>query len=416
MIASWLRDLEALGARPWPTNEYAAGLRAEPSKQGRTVMWRSFAGALGAIALATAAIAQDDPWEHYRAFQAASEEGRTDDAIAALDAAWRAAETAWGDSRDTGVLAFNLAVESIRAGQVEQAFESAVRARDLEQVGLLTDDVSAADAELLVAVSELAREGRRRDTVRLVELLTARSEEPSPYSDVVVIGWIFVAKDDQSRRREMDALEHATAARRAGLRTGVQHASLLVDAAILESNAAAARRQWETARNAMGWAIYAFWFAHPENNVPATNTEMAKLYAWQSAFNTLILTNTPSRPELGTRIMPETRFGEISADDAPPGVPDSPSCYSWSADRTVPRYPAAEMQRGRFGAVLMAYDVALDGSVQNVRVAATAPENMSEGFARVITAAMATWRAEVVPGATEDCLRHQTTAFQFAFQ
>ena len=132
-------------------------------------MWRWMAAGAAALILSGAAIAQDGVMDHYAAYQDALAEGRSDDAVRAGQATWRAAETEWGESRETGVLAFNIASLLVRLSRSEEAIEPARRALELSENGVAAEDVPEDDAQIVLGLAEFGASGGEDGGRRLAD-------------------------------------------------------------------------------------------------------------------------------------------------------------------------------------------------------------------------------------------------------
>ena len=104
------------------------------------------------MAMGGAAFGQDvDPAAIYESYLAAVDAGDYATASERGEAAWRAAETEWGESGDTGLLAYTVAQLRVSTGDLAGAAEPAARALELapQATGLYTTD----EARLLVGAS-----------------------------------------------------------------------------------------------------------------------------------------------------------------------------------------------------------------------------------------------------------------------
>src|SRR5262249_40178372 len=127
--------------------------------------------------------------------------------------------------------------------------------------------------------------------------------------------------------------------------------------------------------------------ANPDTAHAARNPEYAKLVVNGAATAAIVKMTTRDAPRLGTHIMEgPPRMAEPGSVQEPAPTEDRPSCYTWR-DQQKPTYPANGRHAQRFGAVLMVFDIARDGTLKNVRPAATAPDPMWPGFVNSITRA-----------------------------
>lgn len=362
-----------------------------------------------ALTFSVAAAAQDDEiMAQFDAYNAAMAEGRTDDAVAAGTAAWRGAEEAWGDSRETAVLAYNISSLLVRLGRSEEALEPAARSLALAEAGVAQGDVPTEDAALVLGLAEFAVGGG--DAMdHLMAGLEGRSDQPAEIDDLVAIGWISAALEARGRERWNVATERARNAREAATRLGPDYIGLVVDAANMEAVSAIEDDEWADARSAYREALRAY----PAEAQPATDARLAGLMAWEFATALVMKTQYELQRRTGTNLDPtdeNRRFEE----EGP--IRAQPRCYSWIEPKTEPVFPADAAYTGAYGAVLMAYDVSLSGEVENLRVAATAPADLSDAFIREIMEDVPTWRAEVPAGANDACLKNQVQAFGFYFE
>ncbi len=369
----------------------------------------AFACVVAMLVFGGAVEAQDDPLAHYEAYESAIAEGRTEDAAAAGLAAWRAAEAAWGDTRETAVLAYNVAALDVRLGRPGEAIEPARRALALAEAGVAQGDVPTEDAALVLELAEYVNSQGADGPDRLLATLEARADAPSSLDDLVVLGWISAAHDARQNDRQRQVMQRARRGRLVAERRALESDRLRIEVASLEAFAAIGLDEWLDARVALRSAIDGF----PEGDRAATNADLANLTVWDNAAAAVIETRFNVAPQTGSNIRRGNDNNSIGDDE-----PDdrSESCYSWIEPRDIPTFPADQAGMGRFGAVLMAYDVDRAGRVENVRVAGTAPQNISESFLREIQDAMLTWRATVPSNAEESCLEDQATSFLFVFR
>jgi tetratricopeptide (TPR) repeat protein len=372
-------------------------------------MRSAFASIVTILALAAAAKAQDDPMAHYDAYSAAMSEGRVDDAVAAGMAAWRAAESAWGDSRETAVLAYNIASLDVRLGRSADAVEPAARALQLAESGVAEDDVPVEDAALVLGLAEFGQTSGASGADHLRGGLEGRGDAPAEIDDLVALGWISLALEARGRERWKDATEHAREARMVAARLGPDFASLAVDAASMEAAAAIEDSDWVAARGAYREALRAY----PASAAPATDPRLASLVAWEFATAMVLQTQFERQRRTGTNFDP--RNGNERFEREGP-VRLQQSCYSWVEPRREPVFPASQEWRGLFGAVVVTYDVNPSGALENVRVAATAPANLAHQYSDEVMEDVPSWHATVAPNAADACLKNQTITFGFYFE
>lgn len=364
---------------------------------------------VGTLVLAAPVWAQDDPMAHFDAYQSAMAEGRVDEAATAGLAAWRAAEATWGDSRETAVLAYNIASLDVRLGRSEAAIEPATRALALAEAGVAQGDVPAADAALVLGLAEFAQSGGAQGVDRLLEALDDRGDEPAEVDDLVAYGWLSVAMDAQAKQRWNDAAESAREARVVATRMGSDYASLAVDAASVEAVSAVAGSEWADARAAYREALRSY----PASANPATDQRLATLMAWEFASAMVLRTQFELQRQTGTNLRPVDENARFEAEGP---VRRQQSCYDWIEPRREPVFPTDVAWTGDYGAILVAYDVTTSGALENVRIAATAPAEMAEPFTREVLEDVPSWRATVHPDAADACLKNQTAAFGFYFE
>jgi hypothetical protein len=371
--------------------------------------------AAAAVLVAMSAFAQDDPEALNSQAEAAAKDGRLADAVSLSEQAWKSAESKWGDRRETGILALNLARLALAAGREAEAQAPAESVLALARKGALNGELTPAEAALFLGVAELAA-GKDSGGRRLEKALAEQGRKPTRYDDVLSLAWIRSLEDAEKHGRWLDALNRAGQARLLLASLGDAHADDVYRVAMLEAQAALSQRGFYQASVAFGWAAYAYSIAHPNTAHVATNPEYARILVNESAVEAIVKTNTRSAPRLGTRIMEDQppRMAEPGSVQELAPTWGRPKCYTW-LDQLKPTYPPQGARRGLFGAVLVSYDIRRDGALENIRVAATAPDPMWPGFVNSITAAMAAWRALVPVNAPEACLHNQFTDFQFAF-
>jgi tetratricopeptide (TPR) repeat protein len=385
-------------------------MRTSTTVRGCTgVALRWCAAALAAGALSVSADAQDDVMAHYDAYEQALVEGRTGDAIAAVEAAWRAAEATWGDRAETGVLAFNLAALLVRAGESARAVESAERALALSLAGV-ADAVPVQDASLLLGLAEYHRSGGAQGAGRIATALDGRTETPSAFDDVVVLGGLLAADVARAQRDWPLVQRRAEAALLASLRLEPEYRSYAVDAALFVTRAVIETEDYDAGLAALGAAIRTF----PTAARPTDDADLARLIAWEAMVWAIMGTEHARERHVESEL--RVRLGAFaSVESAVLARSDASSeCFTWTR-RTRPSFPSDEILRGRYGAVVMAFDVSRNGRAENRRVLATAPEEMTTHFSVAIHRAMSDWRASVEPDATDECLRDRTAVFRFEF-
>lgn len=142
-----------------------------------------------AFAAPHASAQQNSVIEHYRAYVAALERGDEQAAAHAAQAAYDASYARDGDGGRTGVLALNLAIVRLLAGEPEPARAAAQRALELAHTGAA--GVNPALAELIVARADLAIASGPDAIVaarRLAGLLQAPSAATLPAGDAYIAG------------------------------------------------------------------------------------------------------------------------------------------------------------------------------------------------------------------------------------
>lgn len=168
------------------------------------------------LAAAGGALAQEaDPLVHYDAYNAALQAGDYDTASREGEAAWRAAEDAWGEGPDTAILAFNIAQMRMTILDRDGAQEPAARAlalasqaadyteaeaRLLHGSSVVNADPALARTELEAAVAALDAAGsKNEDTVRGKLDLAALMAATSPAEAVAMAqAGVQDARDIQS--------------------------------------------------------------------------------------------------------------------------------------------------------------------------------------------------------------------------
>jgi len=373
-------------------------------------MLRIWCGAaLMAATLNGAALAQDDDASaHYTAYTAALAQGRVDDAIVAGDAAWRAAEAAWGDRADTAVFAYNIASLLVRRGRAADALEPARRALELAESDV-GSDVDPLDAAIVLGLAEARQDRPRRGINRLKETLDARDVAGVEDDDLTIVAWYAVAQDAHSRRRWRDAVVAGRRARMEATAFGPSMIAIAANAALIEGAAAVVLDDFDEALFAFEGGLDAY----PEGTCVLDDPMIARLMAWRAGASALAESSW-SRREIAQRMNLHREPTEAEP-DPDPDLCDQLLQASWS-ERTLPRFPMGEAVYGGVGGVIIAYDLAPDGSTTHVRALAAVPDADHAAFADVSVRAAEQWRLSLPEGLPEYCRVDRTTTLEFILQ
>ena len=312
---------------------------------------------------------------HFRAYVAAAERGDVYEAEREATAALTAAEEA--RSPRIGVLATNLA--RTRALQQHEFGTAAAPAqRALEAGG---DGVHPLEAQVLVALTQLAAQrmsgkvalasGRLGD---LVDASALNREIDGAYLYQVADAWGYWALLNDRADLAVDAYKRAVAlAEKRGAPGAIDRTIALTGLGTaylyLDENEQAA----DALRQAM------------QLSASLTTAESARPAAEQAYLNAMAwMTTLRSKLRSAGRAMPDWP----AIERAPLGA--LPVCDHTTVAEPAIQFPRAAQKSFAVGTIILRYDVAEDGRIHNVQIAASAPSTRE--FGPAVLSAVSQWR------------------------
>lgn len=328
--------------------------------------------------IGTAFAQSSDPAAIYDAYLAAVEAGDYATASQQGEAAWRAAETEWGESGDTGLLAYTIGQLRVGTGDLAGAKGPAARALELAPLatGLYTED----EARLLVGAS-LATENPAQARQELEAALAGLDGAGVAPRDDIVSARLTLA---QLQAADDPALAATTAAK------AVEDSRAAGSANLRSHLATAGRVQYLAGQ--FGPAAFSlreslgYWEEQEPGVLPQP---LADTLAWHT-LATAALRQTPVD-------------GAPAAPPAGPGGVGGPGGFGGIGFTFVPRrncdiewepivtsLPEPEGTQANLGASVIMYDITEEGTVTNARIVSAVP---SRQYEQEILAGMQNWKA-----------------------
>lgn len=385
-------------------------------------IWKSgcHAGLLACVLCVLTAYAQsdDEVMAQFGAYQDAIAAGEFDAADRSGEQAWRLAETAWGETTETAGLAFNLANLRVQRRQWSEALEPAQRALALHEAGVAGEAYAMEEAKVLAARAQLGLEEKKtrrscRELKTALDALTLLNFEPT-YDDARAWSELgLAARETEDWDVAVEAFKYAEAVIKT---VAPDDSDQLIGVLILQGEARiGGRRSYEDSPAAVRNAVDAYIaFAQALSLMPPKiqgepiDPIRAKARAWFAASRALAYS---LNEQYAGKLIDDAKqkYDYFSIEDSPSETEsefiDCP--IEWSRPVSYPRDAAED---GYVGAVLVEYDLTLEGRVENARVAAEIP---AEAFSSLALRNMEDWRAENVADLPEICRRRLTTSIEY---
>ncbi|GEM_PF-5595515 len=304
-----------------------------------------------------------DPLEHYDAYFAAIDAGDYDLASEQGEAAWRAAESAWGEDGDTGLLAFTVAQFRVNTGDLDGAAEPARRALELAN---LSGEYSENEARLLVGITMVSSDpaGARQ---QLEAAIAGLESSGVPPRDDIIRGELDLAMlqgaSDPGSAVELaeKAVEQSRGIDSANLRS---HLAQLGKVQYVAGEFGKASMTLAESLN--------MWDQQEIGVLPAS---LADTWAWQAmAARASQLSGSDEAPE-GASGGPGRGFGGGFGGGAPRWsfMADRSMCAIDYEDFEPVPFPEPEGDTVTVGANVVMFDLGEDGKPTNIRTLASAP-------------------------------------------
>jgi hypothetical protein len=374
--------------------------------------------AASVFALASSAFA--DYREEYKSYQAALAAG--DVAAAAVHAknAWRDAEQALRDHKDTAILAYNYgqAVAATDPAAAAMAFDRALHLTEIRVASLDEKDV-----RLRAALSHLEADPKANAAAKELKsaLATYREQGGAP-TDASARGWAFAAASEISRGGDValaraapladNAVTDARAMSPPSTRTLIE---ALFTAAV--ARIAGSHRREEEVIAAVVMLDEAISLFPPQTDIATFDRLLAKSIAWRAAIDALVRSSGSEWGRLGTRLPGGGDLKEAyekSIANRTPYLerirwrdPSPADCKLDWARRDPPEFPRSSLARGYIGATLVGYEV-VGTEISNPVVLADLHET---GFGDAAIKSMTMW--ELAEPAAPGCGQHMLAVFQF---
>lgn len=329
-----------------------------------------------ALGLATSgfAYAQEDPIAHYQAFQEAAASGDYETASAEGEAAWRAAEAAWGEDPDTGLLAFSVAQLRVNIMDRAGAAEPAQRAVELAALAEQTGAYNTAEAQLLhgVAIANSNPAAAKTELQTALDGLKAAGVQPR--DDIIR------AKLDLALLKLSDSADDAVALAQEAVNDsrGIESANLrnhLADLGRIQYLGG----KYAMASGSLGESI-GMWPEQAPGEMPA---ELADSVAWYAIAGKA---NEESTGQVGP-------FGPFNPSAIPFQYKPKRTCRLEWEDSDPVAFPEVPGDSATLGAAVIMYDLNADGTVADVRIAGAAPAPQ-KAHNDLIVNTMGTWQID----------------------
>jgi hypothetical protein len=345
-----------------------------------------------AAAFGGATLADDaEVMAHYSAYNAAFDAGRFEDAMKEGEAAWRAAERAWGARDETAVLAFNLARLDLLRGKRAAAIEPAERTLALVSQSV-AKSVPREEAAMLAAYAKLpAEKPGKEQTDALSQALAAFTPGEDPVGRRVdADAWrvlVNVRVEQGQLRAAYVEADRATLL----LQRESAEPRLIGVIAILGARSAFRLEELAGAVAVVHRGIAAFPAQPPERPV---DDVLGALLGWDAGLHSAInerKRDSIAKPEEKRDLGPEPEAWKAGR------TPSAMGCkVEWIA-QSLPDYPAKAAYNGEFIAMMFEYYLDADGSV--ARVEPMVKIEGDPGFAKAVVASLRRWRASPQPRA-----------------
>lgn len=319
-------------------------------------------------------------YERYNEALAANDFAAAD---AAAETAWRLSEESAGPSKQTAVLAYNLAWMRALRGNFGEALEPAERAyklaKDYPDAG-----VNPMDAALVVGVSR----AKNRDSYEFLHGTLEQAYGGSQADpDLLGLGYKTMAENALA---EGDFLQAAAYARE-GLKAGGEALSqpTRLDLLLLRASALTISRYPIQAAEVFQQASE---YLDPQP-LGDWNSRALHLRAW-SAVNRALLTTYQEQLSLS-----DDEIAEMTGMFYEETVPEICRTYDLEWERELPDYPRDMLRKGGFGAAVMEYDIDAAGRVVDARIVYSVPDS---AYDETALEAARQWRL-VSPVPPEEC-------------
>ena len=349
---------------------------------------------------------------HFRAYQAALDQGDLVTAEREAASALEASVARDGDGANTGVLAINLAQVRLRLSRRDAAYEPALRAHAIASAG--QSNLDPLLAQMILGRAELTqerwREGQNRLAPAIEQARTRPDLDAETYNAAADLGrWMFSeglyegALDAwEVAKQKADATPGNNDYARAEARMG--HAAALFSRAIVRTIGAQARptdtrlggnadAAFDTAdaelleaQNILGTVAYT---PSPDGGFTLGQRMYANVLAWR----TLLRAFTESR---GLRTLAQ-RAPDF---ELPPNADPRPLCPVNVVGEPMPRFPPGASSTFSAGAAVIRFQVDASGNVIDSQVAAAIPERW---FREAVEAVAPQWRLALADDAPADC-------------
>jgi hypothetical protein len=342
----------------------------------------------------------DDPFAHYRAYEAAISAGNIQAASEAAQKAWRTGERVWnGDNPNLPGLAFNAAWTLGLLNKTAEAREPALRAVAL--AAQYPDKVNIKEAQFLATYATLVAQPSRGqidafDTAAKAlegsawdDFLLARS-----YSDAARIALNF----NQARKAQQFVARGLAETQR----LGGDNSNLRTNFQVMQTMTSL---QLGDYRRAVTEAVEARRiYGRPKSE---RDLNWASLAAWEAAARSVYLSRRLSPSSTGTRIQ--------NREDAPPdwnkdelralsgGPEECRDIELKRSGRDGPQgitFPASEMSDGMVGGAIVKAQLDQTGHVLSTDILASLPRPV---FGSAAAQGISGWRYELPPGLPEQC-------------
>lgn len=334
---------------------------------------------LALILAATPATAFADHKSEYAAYRQALAAGDYAKAATHGEAAWRAAETEIGDTKQTAILAFNFA-ELVAVREPNKAIEPYERARALSQkidARLVAEEINAG--------IDYASFAARPDDVALRDALenslTARRTKSLPATPISAYGWLLLRAFEVRQKDGGDARRFSALALADAEELGESDYPVLVRTALTYgaiSLIAERKRNAASLRLARQYLHRSIALFPPQASIDSFDPMLAQAFVWLRSLE----------------LIPEAREKSGATPPDPPvrwidHTNDTCAAVEF-AHIKKPRYPAPSKNRGVIGSAMIGYEMSADRVSRSVVIG----EMYGSGFGQAVVEAMKSWKAK----------------------
>ena len=350
----------------------------------------------------------------YRAYNDALERGEILEAIARAEAAWRAAETELGDSDTTAKLAYNFAA-SVYDVDPNRAIEPLQRV--IQLTGAQHQMFGAETPELMLVLSKFTASGEPGSVRKeLSEKLNANRTAGIAPSRLSARGWLALSKYYLTRKNHTQSIRHADQSIEDFEKMGVEKDREFAGVLILGGIARTSHRS-RTVDKISDAVLYfdrAIEMFPPQKTIAEIDQLLGVAMAWHGVALAIAASDYRTRHR-DVHKKTDDVLGESA------GLltwvnprPDNEVCnFEWE-ERPIPEYPNKALSKGNIAAVIIGYNVGLNGKPIDQRIVAEVP--FASDFGKESLKVVGDWQLKSGFNKSEACRNNLLSSFKFVIR